>query len=598
MRGKVISFCVKTFLLTSITLLILTGCQRELSFSGNPSPGSGVNDNIMVTGGINGTVVDENNRAVAGATVSSGVKTAVTDRYGAFRFSNISLSKANGTVKVTRQGYFNAYRTFVSVAGRINNVRIKLIPKNLAGSFAAASGGTITITGGGKLMMPADAVTDAGGTLYNGIVNVAMTWIDPTSPELSDILMGDLRGLTTSNEEMGLSTFGMLGVELTGSTGQALKIATGKKAELTFPIPAALQGVAEPTIDLWHFDETTARWKQDGTATKTGNNYVGQVSHFSFWNCDAPFPLIDLCMTLQNPNGAPLINAQVRIKRVFTGSYGYGRTDSTGNLCGKVPKNEPLILEVLDNCNTVVFSQNIGAFSVNTSLPVITVTIPVPNSLIITGTITNCSGANVTNGLAAVYVTGGYNYFVPVTNGTFTVTVLRCSSGALNFTVLGIDYATLQQSIPVSGSGTTGTVNAGTIQACGTSSLQFIELLIDGVSSIYTSPPDFINSIDSASTGTYSNNTVISASRQSGNATSYFTFSFKNNAVPGTYPLTNCMIVSSPTTIATITTPNPTVTTTVFGPPVSGFIEGSFNIQMMAGVTPRNVICTFRVKRN
>ena len=598
MKAKIISFFTTTLLICSITFFLFSGCRKELSFSGNPLPGSGVNDNIMVTGGINGTVVDESNRPVVGATVSSGVNTAITDRYGAFRFRNISLSKSNGTVKVIRQGYYNAYRSFISVSGRVNNVRIKLIPKTIAGSFPATLGGTITISGGGKMVMPAGAVTDAGGSTYNGTVNVAMTWIDPTSPELSDILMGDLRGLTTSNEEMGLSTFGMLGVELTGSTGQALKIATGKKAELTFPIPAALQGVAAPTIDLWHFDEPTVRWKQEGTATRSGNNYVGQVSHFSFWNCDAPFPLIDLCMTLNNPNGVPLINAQVRIKRVSTGSYGYGRTDSIGNLCGKVPKNEPLILEVLDNCNMVVFSQNIGPFSANSTLGIITVTIPAPNNLVITGTVTNCAGSNVTNGLATVYITGGHNYFVPVTNGTFTVNVLRCSSGTLNFTVLGIDYATLQQSAPVSGSGTTGSVNIGTIQACGTSSLQYIELLIDGVSTVYTSPPDFINSVDSVSTGTYSNKTLISATRQNTGGTSYFAFSFLNNAVPGTYPLTNCFIVSTPTTIATIITPNPTVTTTVFGPPVSGFIEGSFNIQMMVGATPKNVICTFRVKRN
>jgi hypothetical protein len=578
----------------------LTGCQREIDDPGvNPPILPGVNDSELVTGGINGIVVDENNRPVAGATITSGSNTATTDRYGTFRFRNISLSKANATVKVTFNGYFNAYRTFIAVAGRINNVRVKLIPKSNSGNFSAPTGGTITISGGAKLVMPANAVTDAGGIAYTGAVNVAMTWIDPSSADLQNILMGDLRGITTTNQERGLSTYGMIGVELTGAGGQPLKVAAGKTAELTFPIPATLQGSAPATIDLWHFDEATARWKQEGTATKTGANYIAQVSHFSFWNCDAPFPLIDLCMSFKDADGLPLNNAQVRIKRTVNGSYGYGRTDSVGNLCGKVPKDEALILEVLDQCNAVVFSQNIGPFSTNTTLPQITVTIPAPNSLTISGTLTNCANGNVTNGAAVIYMAGGNSYVVPVTNGAFSLSIIRCSSGTLNFTVLGVDYQTIQQSVPVSGTGTTGTVNVGTIQACGTSAAQFIELMIDGVPTNFVAPPDNIASVDSSNAPPpYTNNTSIYGSRQGGGTSSFISLTFPNNSIAGTYPITYCMIGINNTTSTGIVSPSPVVNVTTFGPAVTGFVEGSFSIQMNIGGTPKNVTCTFRAKRN
>jgi hypothetical protein len=588
-------------LLISFSFILTTGCQPDLE---NPNPGTGstttttVNDNETVTGGVNGIVVDENNQPVVGATVSSGASSTTTDRYGAFRFRNISLSKANGTVKVVKAGYFNGFRTFVSVANRINNIRLKLLPKINAGTFSGSGGGTINITGGGKLVMPAAAVTDAGGAAYSGTVNVAMTWIDPSSADLPNTVIGDLRGVTTTGEERGLSTFGMLGVEMTGSGGQALKIATGKTAELTFPIPASLQSSAPATIDLWHFDEATARWKQEGTATKTGANYIAQVSHFSFWNCDAPFPLIDLCMTLVNGDGQPLNNVQIRIKRP-NGSYGYGRTDSTGSLCGKVPKAEALVLEVLDQCNAIIYSQNIGPFSANASLGNITVNIPAVNNLVITGTITNCAGGNVTNGAAVVYMAGGYHYTVPVTNGSFTLSVVRCSGSAVNFTVLGVDYSTAQQSIPVSGTGTTGTVNVGTIQACGTSSVQFIEVLIDGNPFNFSSPPGSINSIDSTGTGAYTNKSFIYANQQGGgNVLNITSFNFDNNALPGTYPLSSCFISINMSSTSQIITASPTVTITSFGLPVTGFIEGSFTIQMnFPGSIIKNVACTFRVRR-
>ena len=376
-------------LISSLSIFFATGCQRELkdpSGNGNPNPptnsGNTVNDNITVVGSVLGSVVDENNRPVTGATVTSGNKTTTTDRYGAFRFNSINLSKANGYIKVTKPGYFMGTRTFISVAGTTHTIRIKLIPKTNSGNFQGSTGGTINLTGGGKLVMPANAITDASGNAYTGLVNVSMTWIDPSSADLPNIVPGDLRGVTTSGEERGLQTFGMLGVELTGNSGQALKVAAGKTAELTFPILSSLQGNAPASIDLWHFDEATGRWKQEGTAVKTGNNYIAQVSHFSFWNCDAQFPLIDLCMTIVNSDNAPLNNVQVRIKRP-NGSYGYGRTDSLGNLCGKVPKDEALVLEILGQCGNIVASQNIGPFSATTSLGTITVNIPASNSLII-----------------------------------------------------------------------------------------------------------------------------------------------------------------------------------------------------------------------
>lgn len=590
-----------------VSILFITGCQKELKDPRNGGTGgplvvvNPVNDNEMVTGGIAGIVVDESNQPVIGATVSSGTSTTTTDRYGAFHFRNISLSKANGAVKVIKTGYFNAYRTFVSVEGRTNNVRLKLLKKANTGNFAATSGGTIILTGGGKLVIPATAITDAAGIAYTGTVNIAMTWIDPSSPDLANILMGDLRGIQTNGEERGLSTYGMLGVEMTGTAGQALKLASGKTAELTFPIPASLQSSAPATIDLWHFDEPTARWKQEGTATKTGNNYIAQVSHFSFWNCDAPFPLINLCMSFVGPANVPVVNSlnnlQIRIKRLVNGTYAYGRTDYDGNLCGLVPKGETLLIEVLDQCNQVIHSQNAGPFNVNTTLPAISITIPSTNNLAITGTVKNCAGNNVTNGAVSIYVTGGNYYSVPVTNGTFTLNLLRCGGNTVNFSITAVDYSTLQQSVPVGGSGTSGTVNVGSIQACGTSSTEYIEWLLDGVPTNFASPPDFINYSDTAIAGPFSNTTWISASRQNSGVNTSCSFSFDNNATPASNLDMNSVIIHDGSGVTQlIVTPNPQINITAFGP-VGGFVEGNFSLQINFGGTIKNVACTFRVKR-
>ncbi len=588
-----------------MALLLLVGfsaCQRELNFPVDSNPSADlVNDNLTVVAGVRGTVIDEMNRPVSGALVTCAGQTQSTDRYGNFTFRNVSISKANASVKVSKMGYFTHFRTFVSTSGRMHQVRIQLLPKSTSGTFDAATGGTVTLSNGAKLVMPANAVADASGNPYSGQVQVAMTWIDPSANNLSETVMGDLRGITTGGEERGLETYGMIGVEMTSPSGQALNVASGKKADLSFPIPATLSGTAPASIDLWYFNETKARWIQEGSATRSGNTYQAQVSHFSFWNCDAPFPLIDLCMTLQSATGnTPLNNVAVRIRRP-NNSYGYGRTDSSGQLCGKVPKNEALTLLVLDQCGNTVYTQNIGPFNANTDLGVIAVTIPPVNTMTITGTMTNCSNNPVTNGAALIYTGGSYSYTVPVVNGTFSHTLIRCSSGTLNFSVLGIDYATLQQGVVYSGSGTTGIVNVGAIQACGTAATEFIELIVDGTPYNFVSPPDQVNLSDSISTPPFT--ATVTGIRTGGGGgttnTTLSTFSFNHTGVvANNLPLNGASVYLSQTLSSQqIVTTNPTMNITAYGPPVTGFVEGNFNVIMNFGGTNRNVICTFKARR-
>lgn len=594
----------RIFLLIVSAGLFLFSCQREIKWPEQPAgPGeTAVNDAERVTGGVNGIVINENNQPVAGVTVSSGTNTTTTDRYGVFKFRNIQLSKANGTVKVEKTGYFTGYRSFVATEGRINNVRIKMLPKTNSGSFDAATGGLVSLGSGAKLQMPANAVTDAAGTAYTGNVNVAMTWIDPSSADLPYNVMGDLRGVLSTGAERGLTTFGMIGVELTGATAQPLKVAAGKTADLSFPIPASLQAVAPDSIDLWHFDEATARWKQEGKAGKNGAIYVAKVSHFSFWNCDAPFPLIDLCMSFKDDHGAPLNNVQVRIKRLVNGSYGYGRSDSTGSLCGKVPQNENLELQLLDICGNPFYTQAIGPYTTNSTLPVITVTLPAATSLTINGTLTNCASNNVVNGTAAIYLEGGHQYTVAVTNGTFSVTIPRCSNTAINYTVLGVDYTTLQQSIPVAGTGTTGTVNVGTLQACGTSSVEFIELMIDGAPFSFASPPDAFNFSDSTNTGGPQPFVGWFSGYRNGGTSNAYYVQFQaqhNNATGNGLPLT---LLSMNLGVGFSASQNYAVGAaginyTAFSATPGGFIEGNFNVMMNFGATPKNVVCNFRMRR-
>ena len=126
---------------------------------------------------------------------------------------------------------------------------------------------------------------------------------------------GNLTGLTTNNEQKLLQTYGMIAVELEGGAGEKLNLAAGKIATISMPIPASMVASAPATIPLWYFNDTTGVWIEQGTATKQGSNYLGTVSHFSFWNCDVPSNFVNLKMTLNNQSQQPLVAHKVVLKK-------------------------------------------------------------------------------------------------------------------------------------------------------------------------------------------------------------------------------------------------------------------------------------------
>jgi hypothetical protein len=189
-------------------------------------------------------------------------------------------------------------------------------------------------------------------------------------------------------------------------------------------------------------------------------------------------------MTLQNEEGGPLVHVLVKITRVQATypAQAYGYTDSMGKVNGLVPDNENLLLEVLDPCNNVIHSRNIGPYSQNTNLGVITLTNTGTSLLTVTGQVRNCTGGIVTNGYAVVSIDNNSRYVNVNSTGQFSMSFIRCPGSANTITVTGVDNSTQQQgtvnNIPV----TMPSTNAGTITACGVSTTQYINYTLDGTS--------------------------------------------------------------------------------------------------------------------
>ena len=403
----------------------------------NPS-GSQLDLGATIQRDFMGRIVDENNLPIENTVVSIGSKIASTDANGMFIIKNASVKEKQAYIIADKSGYLKGMRTVVPTQGA-NMIKIMLIQDNVIATIPSGSVSDVVLPNGTKVTFDG-SFKDDNGNAYSGNVAVIMYYLDPSNPDINSIMPGSLQAVNEQGEARVLESYGMLNVELRGDAGQELNIADGHFADIEMPVDPAQTGVAPVTIPLWHFDEVNGYWVEDGIATLIDGKYVGEVSHFSWWNCDAQFPTVALCMTIVDGVGVPFSNINVELWRGGATYPRVGSSNGFGEICGLIPANEVLTLKAFDQCGVVVYTSAIGPFSTDTNYGDITMT--AVSSTSITGTLIDCNDLNVTNGYASINY-GGVFSAVAVTNGDFTFNVTECTSLS-GFTLEGVNYDTLQ----------------------------------------------------------------------------------------------------------------------------------------------------------
>jgi len=359
-----------TIIITLITILF--ACKKSIQpVPGDAGTGTG-------NGTVQGVITDLNNSPVSNANVTGGTATATTDASGKFTLTKVQFNSDTIVVKVTKDGFFEGSKKFVANNHTVSNATVRLIPKIVSGSFSATSGGNITIQGGSSVNFSGGFVNASNGNAYAGNVSISTFYLDPTDQSFSINAPGNLKSVSNANQPGVLQSFGIVAVEMNDATGNKLQLANGITATITMPIPSALQNNAPPSISLWYFDNAKGVWTQEGIAAKQGSNYVGVVSHFTFWNVgDIAGSLVNLSATIiDSISLKPFANKLVTITRYstqFDSTTTSSYTDSAGKVSGLVPANEVLKMNVYDTCS-IVYSKNIGPFTTNTDLGNINVT--------------------------------------------------------------------------------------------------------------------------------------------------------------------------------------------------------------------------------
>lgn len=401
----------------------ITGCKKDEDNSNIPS---GLQGGSTVNVSLRGYVFDENG-VLAGVTVSAGGKTTVSRSDGFFIIENAALDKERAVVSATKSGYWLQQKALKPSNG--NYLELYLFKDDKSYSVSGTAGGTVSLSAGSTIIFPANAFVSSTGSPYTGTVKITAHEIQTGFSDFGRIIPGgDLMAIDSANESTLLLSYGMVGAKLYDQAGNELMLAPGKSAQIKMPINPAQLGTATPTIPMWHFDEAQGIWKEEGIATKTGNEYVGTVSHFSWWNCDIPCQNANLSIHLTGCAGTPLQFERITI--TWNGQTRIGFTDSQGFCSGIIPANASLTI----NCYNYLTGLLDTSFVMNPVTPgtnnTLNLTMNNVGCDMLTINLVNCSGTPV-NGSVAVYLNGGISY-VGATQGN-SVTVTNVQFG--NYTI-------------------------------------------------------------------------------------------------------------------------------------------------------------------
>lgn len=527
-------------LLAIVALMVgMNSCKYKSDYQ-LPQNANVYDNSKTVTASLYGVITDISGSIVSDATVSIENYITKTDSNGLFQLTNVTIPQHNACVKVTKEGHFVGYRSIRVQQGARHEVRLRLIKHSVPQTYIATTATELNFASSLQLSFPANAVINkATGIPYTGQVYVYAHRIDPTGEVGRSIMPGDLRGLSTLGTEAMLMSYGMLAVELFDASGSELVIAPNKEVKIQYEVPSSLVASAPSQIAMWHFDEQKGIWVEEGSASLSGNKYLGNVKHFSFWNFDIVGNNTSLNVNFVDGNNIPLQGYTVKITNSQNSDWSTSITNSNGWVGGYIYSNATLTLEVYNNavCGTIpVYSQTLNTNNSPINLGTITINMSSANTSIFSGQVVDCNNNVVPYALVLIQP---YNYVIHAdANGGFYATIPCTINGTVNVSTYNpnsYEHGSINTTL------STGMNMLGTLYACGNTTPYLDITLTNTVTSmsankVFLAPTDLIEaSIDSVGMS-YSSITAMG----SGSGVYIQT----NDSTSATHPVINAIITN------------------------------------------------------
>ena len=341
-------------------IALCTVCSPDDDHSGNgPSGDDPLKPKPVVTTTISGVVVDEAGKPVSNTSISIMGESFTTDEDGGFLFQEIQVPGNRCVVSANKEGYFPAIRAHEPKENGTTDVRLVLMAKPVTHTFDANSGVNASIDNGSEVKIAPGSLVTSSGESYGGQVSMSVRYLDPAAGNFGVLVPGGDMLATREDESTSvLYSYGILRVSMTADTGTPLQLAEGTTSQIIMDIPDEQLATAPISIPLWYFDEETGVWVEDGSATKEGDKYIGTVTHFTDWNCDAPTEGATIIGRLIDCNGNP-VWGQVEFGQIASDPQSFAETgESDGKFSRRVPDGVSITVVISDPLIISPLTQN------------------------------------------------------------------------------------------------------------------------------------------------------------------------------------------------------------------------------------------------
>lgn len=273
---------------------------------------------------FSGVVTGLGGKPLKGVTVSVAGHQATTDAAGAYNLPQVEIGSY--VASFSHPDYVFAQRRLVIEPGDPAWLIQSLLPRSQPQHLNADKGGVVK---DGRVTLhfePQDLEFERDQATVHGDVEVVITMIDPRVEGHIDAAPAALEGMTTSGEQVGLFSYGMLEVELL-QNGRKVNVRRGETVEAALDVSADASLSVGARIPMWHHDTDSGIWAQeratDAVVQMQGSSKqaVAMLPHFSAWNWDVPAD--GACAPLIVPTNLQI--AQVRVVSTdASGNVAYG----------------------------------------------------------------------------------------------------------------------------------------------------------------------------------------------------------------------------------------------------------------------------------
>lgn len=257
--------------------------EVEVMVTSPPAP-------VSMDGVLRGHVVDETGSPLPGVDVAlaGGGNLGSTDDAGEIVIEGFPTG-VDRTLRLSLTGFADdIVRVRVPADIGVGYFEGGLRPRNAPLQLGdAAVGGIVSGEDGAEIELPAGALVAGNGDPVSGPVDVAITPVDVSGPELA-AFPGSFEGVGPEGTTGMILSLGATEYVLTQG-GQELQLAPGATATVRLPIYTTGADMGDP-VPLWALDEASGLWIQEGEGiVVTGSEgpvLEAEVGHLSWWNVD------------------------------------------------------------------------------------------------------------------------------------------------------------------------------------------------------------------------------------------------------------------------------------------------------------------------